>query len=112
MVFYSFRDGITIKISYRVDFPDLTLRKLKQVFFSCTLLPGSKEIKLGSSSKQEVSLSVDKNFAVVLVCMEKCPYIYFRLFGYTSISFVIIDEFPLRVTKIALRASLASNLPS
>ena len=43
------------------------------MFSVCTVLPDSKEIKIGSSNK-EASLSADKDIGIVLVscCLWKC----------------------------------------
>ena len=51
----------------------VTLRIQEQVFSGCTVLPDSKETKLGSSN-QETSPSADKNTGVALVlgCVWKC----------------------------------------
>ena len=71
----------------------------------CTIPPDNKEIKL-ESSDQEASPLAGKNTGVVLVpClrMEVRPYSYFRWCGYfwgPWVSFVMTDEFSVRVTKI------------
>ena len=51
----------------------VTLRIQEQVFSGCTVLPDSKEIKLGSSN-QEAPLSAGKNPGIVLVpcCTRRC----------------------------------------
>ena len=82
-----------------------TLRMQEWVLSGCTVLPDSKETKLGSSN-QEVSPSAGKNTRVVLVpClrMEVRPYSYFQWYGYfwgPCLSFVMTDEFSMSVTKI------------
>ena len=82
------------------------------MFSGCTVLPDSKEIKLGSSDK-ETSPSADKNNEVVLVScssMEVHPYSYFRWCGYFCgpwVSFVMIDELPVRVTEITSRIGVS-----
>ena len=88
------------------------------MFSGCTLPPDSKETKLGSSD-QEASPSAGKNTRVVLVpclCMEVRPYSYFWWCGYfwgPWVSFVMADEFLVRVTKITSRigASWTHSLP-
>ena len=83
----------------------VTLRMSEKVFSDCTVLPDSKETKLGSSN-QEASPSAGKNTGVVLVpCsrMEVRPYSYFRWCGYfwgPWVSFVTAHEFSVRVTKL------------
>ena len=51
----------------------VTLRIQEQVFSGCTVLPDSKETKLGGSN-QETSPSADENTGVALVlgCVWKC----------------------------------------
>ena len=76
------------------------------------MLPDSKETKL-ENSDQEASASAGRNTWVVLVpclCTEVHPYSYFRLCGYFSgpwVSFVMTDEFSVRVTKIASRIGVS-----
>ena len=90
----------------------VTLRIQEQVFSSCTVPPDSKETELGSSD-QEASASAGKNTGVVLVpCsrMEVHPYSYFRWCGYfwgPWVSFVMTDEFSVRVTKITSRIGVS-----
>ena len=66
-----------------------------------------------SNSDQEASLSAGKNNGVVLVpClrMEVCPYSYFWRCGYfwgPWVSFVMTDEFSVRVTKITSRIGIS-----
>ena len=68
----------------------------------------SKETELGSSD-QEASPSAGKNTGVVVVpCsgMEVRPYSYFWWCGYFLspwVSFVMADEFSVKVTKITSR---------
>ena len=67
-------------------FSDLTchLEIWEYVFSGCTVLPDSKETKLGSSN-QEASPSAGKNTRVVLVPyshMEVRSYSYFGWYGY------------------------------
>ena len=82
------------------------------MFSGCTVPPDSKETKLGSSN-QEASPSAGKNTGVVLVpClrMEVHPYSYFRWCGYFCgpwVSFVMIDELPVRVTEITSRIGVS-----
>ena len=62
----------------------VTLRIQEKVFSGCTVVPDSKETKLGISN-QEASPTADKNTGVVLVpClhMEVPPYCYFWWCGY------------------------------
>ena len=79
-----------------------------------TLQSDSKETKLGSSD-QEASPSTGKNTGVVLVpCshMEVCPYSYFEWCGYfwgPRVSFVMADEFSVRVTKITSKIGVSST---
>ena len=88
------------------------------MFSVCTVPPDSKETKLGSSV-QEASPSAGKNTRIILVpCshMEVCPYSYFWWHGYVQgpwVSFVMTDEFSVRVAKIASRigVSLTLSLP-
>ena len=83
----------------------VTLRIQEPVLSGWTVLPDSKETKLGSSYK-EASPSAGKNTGVVLVpcCSWNCPSSYFRWCGYfwgPWVSFVMIDGFSVRVTKIS-----------
>ena len=90
----------------------VTLRMSEKVFSDCTVLPDSKETKLGSSN-QEASPSAGKNTGVVLVpCsrMEVRPYSYFWWCGYfwgPWVSFSMTDEFSVRVTKITSRIGVS-----
>ena len=90
----------------------ITLRILEYLFSGCTVPPDSKETKVGSSD-QEASPSADKNTGVVLVpClhMEVFPDSYFRWCGYfwgPRVSFVMTDEFSMRVTKITSRIGVS-----
>ena len=78
------------------------------MFSGCTVPPDSKETELGSSD-QEASPSAGKNTGLVLVScshMEVRPYSYFGCCGYFLclwVSFVMADEFSVRVTKITSR---------
>ena len=83
------------------------MRILEYLFSGCTVLPDSKETKVGSSD-QEASPSADKNTGVVLVpCFNMC--VPTAIFGGVDISkipwvsFVMTHEFSVRVTKITLR---------
>ena len=82
------------------------------MFFGCTVLPYSKETELGSSN-HEASPSASKTTRVVLLpCsrMEVSPYSYFWWCGYIWgpwVSFVLTDEFSLRVTKITSRIGVS-----
>ena len=64
-------------------------------------------------SDQEASPSAGKNTGVLLVpCLRKevRPYSYFRWCGYFSgpcVSFVTVDEFSVRVTKITSRVGVS-----
>ena len=90
----------------------VTLRIQEQVFSGCTVPSDSKETELGSSD-QEASPSAGKNIGVVLVPfsrMEVRPYSYFRWCGYfwgPWVSFVMTDEFSVRVTKITSRIGVS-----
>ena len=78
------------------------------MFSGCTVPPDSKETGLGSSD-QEASPSGGKNIGVVLVpcsCMEVHPYSYFWWCGYFQVpwvSFLMTDEFSVKVIKITSR---------
>ena len=82
------------------------------MFSGYTVLPDSKETKLGSSN-QEASPSASKNPRVVLVpClhMEMHPKSYFRWCGYFLglwVSFVLTDDFSVRVTRITSRIGVS-----
>ena len=82
------------------------------MFSGCTVLSDSKEAEIGSSD-QEAPPSAGRNTGVVLVpclCVEVCCYSYFRWCGYFLVpwlSFVITDEFSVRVTKIISRISVS-----
>ena len=82
----------------------VTLRIQEEVFSGCTVLPDSKETELGGSD-QEASPASGKNTGVVLVpcsCMEVRPCSYFQWCEYFRgpwVSFVMTDEFSVRVTK-------------
>ena len=82
------------------------------MFSGCTVLPGSKDTKLGSSD-QEASPSAGKNTGVVLVPCSRTeghPYSYFWVCGYFRgpwVSFVMEDEFSVRVTKITSRIGVS-----
>ena len=71
-----------------------------------------QEIKLGSSN-QEASSSAGRNTTVLLLpcsCMEVDPCSYFQWSGYfwsPWVSFVMTDEFSVRVTKITLRIGVS-----
>ena len=88
-----------------LTFSDLTchLEDTRIGIFWLQRAADSKETKLGSSN-QEASPSAGKNTGVVLVpCsrMEVRPYSYFRWCGYfwgLWVSFVMTDEFSVRVT--------------
>ena len=75
------------------------------MFSGCTVLLGIMETKNGSSN-QEASPSASKNTGVVLrpsSDMEVCSYSYFwwcRYFCGAWLSFDMVDEFSVRVTKI------------
>ena len=75
------------------------------MFSGCTVPPDRKETELGSID-QEASPSAGKITGVVLVPfshMEVHPYSYFQWCGYFLglwVSFVMTDEFSVRVTKI------------
>ena len=92
--------------------PDLTCHLEGIGVSGCTVPPDSKETELGSS-EQEASPSAGKNTPVVLVpClrMEVRPYSYFRWCGYfwgPWVSFVMTDEFSVRVTKITSRIGVS-----
>ena len=81
------------------------------MFSGCTVLPDSKETKLGSSD-QEASPSAGKNTRVVLVsclCMDVRHYSYFRWCGFFCgpfVSFATTDEFSVRVKSITPRTTL------
>ena len=81
------------------------------MFSGCIVLPDSKETELGSSN-QEASPSVGKITRIVLVPywrMKVSPYSYFQWCGYfwgSWMSFVMTDEFSVRVTKITSRISI------
>ena len=97
----------------------VTLRIQEWVFSGCNVPPDTKETKLGSRNKED-SLWAGKNNEIVLVPrshMKVCPYSYFRRYGYFRgpwISFIMTDEFSLRVTKITSRigVSWTHSLPS
>ena len=82
------------------------------MFSGCAVLPDSKETEPGSSD-QEASPSEGKNIGVVLVpCsrIELRPYSYFWWCGYFCgpwVSFVTVDEFSARVTKITSRIGVS-----
>ena len=82
------------------------------MFSGCTVLPDSKETELGGSD-QEASPASGKNTGVVLVpCsyMEVRPYSYFQWCEYFRgpwVSFVITDEFSVRVTKVTSRIGVS-----
>ena len=76
-----------------------------RMFSGWTDLPDNKDTELGGSN-QEASPLASKNNRLVLVpcsCMEVHPYSYFpwcRYFWGLWVSFVMRDEFSVRVTKI------------
>ena len=82
------------------------------MFSGCTVPPDSKETELGSSD-QEASPSAGKNTGVVLVpClhMEVHPYSYFQWCGYFQsprVSFIMTDEFSVRLTKVTSRIDVS-----
>ena len=82
------------------------------MFSGCTVLPDSKETKLGSSDKQ-ASQSAGKNTKAVLVpcCAWKCvPTAIFWWCGYFRgpwVSYLMTDEFSVRVTKITSRIGVS-----
>ena len=82
------------------------------MFSGCTVLPDSKETKLGSSD-QEASPSAGKNTRVVLVsclCMDVRHYSYFRWCGFFCgpfVSFATTDEFSVRVKRITPRIGVS-----
>ena len=82
------------------------------MFSGYTVPPDSKESKLGSSD-QDASPSTGKSTEVVLVSclhMEVHPYSYFRWCGYFRgpwVSFVMTDEFSVRVAKITSRIGVS-----
>ena len=90
----------------------VTLRIQEQVFSGCTVLPNNKETKLGISNQEASPLAGKKNqgsFSAML-CMEVCPYSCFQWFEYywgPWVSFVTIDEFSVRVTKIPSRIGVS-----
>ena len=74
------------------------------MFSGCTVQPYSKETELGRSDL-EASLSAGKDWDSLsaMLCMEVCPYSYFRWCRYFRgpwASFATTDEFLVRVTKI------------
>ena len=75
---------------------------------SCTLLPDSKETKLGSSN-QEASSSAGKNTGVDIVPCHAWKFVLTAIFGVVDISkvpgflFITTDDFTVRVTKIISR---------
>ena len=79
--------------------------RYKNMFSGWTELPDNKDTELGGSN-QEASPLASKNNRLVLVpcsCMEVHPYSYFRWCRYfwgLWVSFVMRDEFSVRVTKI------------
>ena len=76
------------------------------MFSGCIVPPESKKAKLGSRD-QVASQSAGKNTGVVLV---PCPYSYFwwcRYFRSPWVSFVMTDEFSVRVTNITSRIGVS-----
>ena len=82
------------------------------MFSGWTVPPDIKETELRSSD-QEVFPSAGKITGVVLVpcsCMEVRPYSYFWWCGYFGspwVSFVMTNEFSVRVTKITSRIGVS-----
>ena len=92
----------------------VTLRIQEQLFSGCTVPPDRKVSELGSSD-HEVSPSAGKNTGVVLVpysCMKMCLYSYSWWCEYFCgpwVSFVMTDDFSVRVTKITSRIGVSWN---
>ena len=87
------------------------LEDMKIGVFCCTVPPDSKKTKLASSD-QEASPSAGENTRIVLVscCAWKCPYSYLRWCGFLwdpCVSFLMTDEFSVRVTKITSRIGVS-----
>ena len=79
------------------------------MFSVCTVPPDSMETELGSSN-QEASASAGKNTGVVLVTcyaygsvsLQLCPVVWIPW-----VSFVMTDEFSMRVLKITSRIGVS-----
>ena len=89
----------------------VTLRIQEYAFSGRTLLPDSKENKLGSSDA--ASPSAGKKYRgsfSTMSRMEVCPYSYFWWYGYLrgpGVSFVKTDKFSVGVTNFFSRIGVA-----